>query len=610
MAWAATLKQKLYLSRTRVLMRRAGIRRALELVATLRAFGYRLRYRLRPSERAMVRIREQAARFVVSSSDEMQRVQTLGGEKKFLERLLEEVRSGDVAYDIGTSLGLHTVFLAKAVGDAGCVIGFEPEARSYQRCRENLRLNALHNVRLFDCALADEENEVQLVVGESAASGVHHVQRRGDGHAHGWLQPIRLVVGDRFIAGHGLPAPDVLKLDVEGMEEEVLRGLAETLRRPNCRLVLCEVHFAILDQRGRWDAPRRIQEFLVSCGFGTVDWLNSGHLLARKDAPSACGGAPCAKPSVLPKRLDPTEHCVVCGHTALSAVYQGLRFRKKPLPKTYAMARCTRCRLLQVSPRPDPAELAEFYRDTDYWAEELVVRSPGECRLETDILSRLGGYVRCGRVLDVGCGAGHFLNCARRRGWETYGVEIAPHSAEFARASYGLSVLTQPIEELSFSAGFFDLITLIGVIEHLPHPMDFLRRLHPLLKPGGVLFLLTDNGRSWLHWLMREQFPWINPPEHLQLFSPRSIQALLEPSGFATLRVESQETIPEDAAIRGLAALLRRNGRQVSESGALRKGIRPLLWISYPMRWLLWQMNLGAQLYVFARKSDSGGSKL
>ncbi len=274
------------------------------------------------------------------------------------------------------------------------------------------------------------------------------------------------------------------------------------------------------------------------------------------------------------------------------------------------LARCERCRLLQVSPRPGPAELAEVYRDMDYWGKELVVRSPDQCRLETDILRRLGRYVRGGRVLDVGCGAGHFLNCARRQGWETYGVEIAPHSAEFARASYGLSVLTKPVGELTFPAEFFDLITLIGVIEHVACPTNFLKRLHPLLKPGGILFLLTDNSRSWLHWLMRERFPWINPPEHVQLFAPRSIAVVLERSGFALLSVESQETILEDAAIRGLAALLRRNGGQVSASGALQKSIRSLLWVTYPARWLLWQLNLGAQMYVFARKSNSGGDPL
>src|SRR6266852_4450303 len=151
------------------------------------------------------------------------------------------------------------------------------------------------------------------------------------------------------------------------------------------------------------------------------------------------------------------ENCVVCGHADASVIYTGLRYRKKPTQKTYSMLCCGRCMLLYVWPRPGESELGELYADQDYRAEELAVRLAEDCRLEMDILRRLGRYVRGGRVLDVGCGAGHFLNCARRQGWETYGVEIAPHSAEFARASYGLSVLSKPVEELSFPAAFFDL---------------------------------------------------------------------------------------------------------------------------------------------------------
>ena len=304
------------------------------------------------------------------------------------------------------------------------------------------------------------------------------------------------------------------------------------------------------------------------------------------------------------------ENCVICGHADASVTYSGLRYRKKPTQKTYSMLRCGRCRLLYVWPRPGESELGELYTDQDYRAEELAVRLAEDCRLEMDILRRLERYLPDGRVLDVGCGAGHFLNCARERGWETHGIEIASHSAEFARASYGLSVQTKPVEALRFPPGFFDLITLIGVIEHVPSPVEFLQELEPLLRPGGILFLLTDNVRSWMHWVMRDRFPWLIPPEHLQLFSTQSMTVLLRRTGFELCGIQSMETIFDDAAIRGIAALLRRNGRRLSASSALQKCVRPLLWATYPARWLLWQFNLGAQIYVFARKSNPGGDPL
>ena len=282
MGFVAGLRQRIYLSRGRVLLRRLGMRRVLGLIATVRSLPDRYRAAPALSERATVRLDEFTASFLISSVDELRRTATLGGERHLLSRLLQEVRPGEVAYDVGTNLGLYTVFLAKAVGERGCVVGFEPELRSFQRCHENLRLNSLSNVWIFDRALGNEEKEVALVVDESPASGVHHVLSSRDGRAASQLQPVRMVIGDRFIAEQSLPVPNVIKIDVEGMEEEVLLGLAHTLRRPECRLVFCEVHFAVLDQRGRWDAPRRILQFLESCGFKTTEWLNYGHVMAIK----------------------------------------------------------------------------------------------------------------------------------------------------------------------------------------------------------------------------------------------------------------------------------------------------------------------------------------
>ncbi len=297
--------------------------------------------------------------------------------------------------------------------------------------------------------------------------------------------------------------------------------------------------------------------------------------------------------------------CVLCGGDALRVVYRGLRYPKKPTERRYAMARCNHCGLLQVSPRPSAQEIAEVYTDADYRAGELQAKTKQACFVEIGALDCIERRVPRGRVLDVGCGAGHFLRWARERGWETAGQEIAPHSAQFARQSYGLDIFTGPVEGMSCPPNAFDLITLIGVIEHVSRPVEFLRRLRSFLKPGGTLFLLTDNDRSWMHWLMRERFPWIIPPEHLQLFSPRSMAALLSRAGYRLERIESMETIFWDAAARGLAALVHRNGRQAAAPGALEAVMKALLGATYPVRWLLWQCNLGAQIYVFARTADS-----
>lgn len=279
---------RLYLGPLRVILRRAGIGRALGLLGALRSLRYRLRFAVTRPESVVVRLTSLTARFPVFSASELQRVSDLGGEARVLRRLIREARPGDVAYDIGTNVGIFAVFLGKAVGETGRVIGFEPESRSYDRCTQALAMNSLTNVRVFDVALGDEERETLLVLAEEPSSGVHHVLRDGRdvGASDSWrasAPPVRVVVGDRFVSERRLPVPNLVKIDVEGMELEVVRGLFATLKRPECRLVCCEVHFAISEQVGRPEAPRRLVEMLDEAGFGRIEWPDPSHLFAFKE---------------------------------------------------------------------------------------------------------------------------------------------------------------------------------------------------------------------------------------------------------------------------------------------------------------------------------------
>jgi hypothetical protein len=67
------------------------------------------------------------------------------------------------------------------------------------------------------------------------------------------------------------------------MEQEVLSGMANALRRPDCRLLLCEVHFSILARRGYPGRPQELENLLGSLGFRQVRWVDRSHLLASKD---------------------------------------------------------------------------------------------------------------------------------------------------------------------------------------------------------------------------------------------------------------------------------------------------------------------------------------
>ena len=277
-----TIKERVYLGPLRPVFRRAGLGGLRSLSIAAYSLLCRVRYHLKKPKNAVVRIGELAAKFPISSSTEMCQIETLNGERKLVQKLIREIWTGDVVYDIGTNIGLYTVFLAKAAGQSGRVFGFEPELRCYDRCQENLRFNLVENARLFDVALGRVETTGDLVVCGAAGSGTHHVLQNQENTLQTTLQRIRVAAGDGFIAEERLPWPNVVKIDVEGMELDVLAGLSRALHRPECRLVCCEVHFSILEKRGLPDVPKRILEFLSQAGFTRIEWVDWSHCYAHK----------------------------------------------------------------------------------------------------------------------------------------------------------------------------------------------------------------------------------------------------------------------------------------------------------------------------------------
>ena len=194
-------------------------------------------------------------------------------EAQFDRAIVEAVRPGDVVWDVGANVGLYTTRLSQLVGGSGRVIAFEPSPACFAKLQRATA--ACANVSLLQSALSDRAGEASLSITDDPTTGSLF--------AASAAQTVRVpvAVGDELIAQGSAPVPAVLKIDVEGFEEEVLRGLSTTLQDARCRAVLCEVHFGILDARGQRQAPARIAQQLRECGFSTR-WVDSSHLAATR----------------------------------------------------------------------------------------------------------------------------------------------------------------------------------------------------------------------------------------------------------------------------------------------------------------------------------------
>lgn len=142
------------------------------------------------------------------------------------------------------------------------------------------------------------------------------------------------------------------------------------------------------------------------------------------------------------------------------------------------------------------------------------------------------------RVLDIGCGFGETLGYHKARGCDAYGVEVDENIRRYADR-YGLNVHVGLFDPELYEADFFDYVTLDQVIEHVTDPVETLRGVARVLKPGGVAILSTPNSNGWGVRLFGRR--WINwhTPYHIQHFSRASMRLVAESAGLGVASVQT-----------------------------------------------------------------------
>lgn len=238
----------------------------------------------------------------------------------------------------------------------------------------------------------------------------------------------------------------------------------------------------------------------------------------------------------------PLEHvkCNQCGADDTKPRYQ---------VDGYFIVECRQCALIYVNPRLSQAELSGIYsRDyyenkeqsynqkffSDYAGERKVRSEEFKGKLD-EILEFLGP--KRGRLLDVGCAMGFFLDVARAAGFEAEGVEISEYSSLTARKELGCKVFTGSLENAKFPSESFDVVTSWDCVEHVPDPTSFLKEIKRILKKDGLAVIETMNMDSVGAVLYQENFKPIRPEGHIYYFTTSSFLRMLNKVGFETVHI-------------------------------------------------------------------------
>ncbi len=198
----------------------------------------------------------------------------------------------------------------------------------------------------------------------------------------------------------------------------------------------------------------------------------------------------------------------------------------------YDLIKCEECEVIYFSPMPDNDVLNLFYSsgyfNFDRWREQ------GKGMAFAKSLKK---WKQKGRLLDIGCATGFFINGVRNNSeWDVYGIEFGKDAVTYAREELGLDVMQGEITDSNYPAEYFDYIHLNNVLEHTTDPLGMLRECRRIIKPEGKFFLSVPNGYNdslnLINFYKQESKPARSKDGHLFFFSKKTFELLFEITNF------------------------------------------------------------------------------
>ena len=244
--------------------------------------------------------------------------------------------------------------------------------------------------------------------------------------------------------------------------------------------------------------------------------------------------------------------------------------------KGHTIVKCTGCGLRYVNPRRSAEENAEIYDGETYFS--LMVKDQHDLeQLESYFQTNLKFFrtllsfcsVQNPRILDVGTGSGFTLMMAKLMGLhQLVGVDVTDvnreHLEQFGIPLLAGDIVDMPAEQIAAQTGLgndgFDIIILNHVLEHVMEPNLLLRKLHELLAPGGLLYLIVPNeGSPPSAWkslisrarLKRRAFKHLSPGHHLFFYTRSTLPRLLTKNGFTHLMTGTCSRVKPHSIING-----------------------------------------------------------
>ena len=212
---------------------------------------------------------------------------------------------------------------------------------------------------------------------------------------------------------------------------------------------------------------------------------------------------------------------------------------------------CQKCQLVSAAKeifngRLSPQALArlktkEYQKKTKKWHQAYLQEKDSLLARFDKRLQEIEKRKKPGKILDIGCAAGFFLESAQKHGWQVYGIDTNKEAINHCQKLVESSRLFQgTLEKANFKPNFFDVITLFEVLEHMPDLQAFLAETKRILKPQGLLALNVPNRAGVVSRLLGQHWFDYKRLQHLYFFSPQTLKMVLKKNDFKII-FEKQE---------------------------------------------------------------------
>jgi SAM-dependent methyltransferase len=212
----------------------------------------------------------------------------------------------------------------------------------------------------------------------------------------------------------------------------------------------------------------------------------------------------------------------------------------------YKGRKCPTCGLIFISPRPSLDEILKRYRlnQPHTSAKSLISDFVSKKLVAKHHLRIIKKFIRGGSMLEIGAGAGYFLQEARKNGFDVFGIELNDILAKFIIENLGIPCEASPLSDSTFDGKLFDIIYHCDVISHFYDPLLEFEKMNRKLKKGGFVVFETGNlgdiEEKYFKYFVKFQYP-----DHLFFFSVNNLYELLLRTGFETISIYRFSILPE-----------------------------------------------------------------